>query len=107
MCGPTRRASVWDWKKSALSETWLPTGLAAAKLFNPERSLKDAFRNFSSVIWTLPRLQFFRKHFFRTGFAYGCHCFDLEFIRNLKFFARAIVIEPLHSVHHQTLVETL
>src|SRR2546423_1181073 len=82
-------------------------GLSIAKSFGLEWPLKNAFRNVPPIAWNLASLQFFRKYFFLTGLTYGCHCFDMEFVGNLKFLACPIVIESLHPVHYQTLVESL
>ena len=93
--------------KNRLNRRDLLAGFTIAKSFGSEWPLKNAFRNLPPIAWNLATLQFFRKYFFLTGLAYGCHCFDMEFVGNLKFLACPIVIESLHPVHDQSLLEAL
>ena len=72
-----------------------------------ERALENAFGNFATIIRTFPGLQLFRQQFFRSWFADCCHRFDLKLVRDPQFFARALVIESLHPMHHQPLMKPL
>src|SRR5438552_6088188 len=80
---------------------------SAELLLRFERSFENAFGKLAPIIRALACLQLFRKYFFRSGSADCGHCFHLEFIWNLKLFARALVIESFHPMHHQPLVEAL
>src|SRR2546423_878544 len=80
---------------------------SAELLLRFERSFENAFGKLAPIIRAFACLQFFRKYFFRSGSADCGHRFDLKLIGNLKLFARALVIESFHPMHHQPLMETL
>src|ERR687892_2668524 len=101
----------WRRDESSLGQTLLysrsTVGLHMSYLGRLKRSFENAFRNFATIVRTFFLAQFFREQFLRSRPSDRGHGLDLKFVRDSQLFSRAFVIETLHSMHHQALVEAL
>jgi len=92
---------------STCGGTWEVRRKNLSLVAETEWPFANAVGQFAAIVRGFLSLKFFRKSFFRAGFADGGHRFDPESVGNFQLGPGAVVIEAFHSVNDEALTESL